>query len=187
MNRGVIALLTAAFVFATATSADARHRHHSRHHPVTDAHGNVVSHKTGARATVGAKYAAKFQAYIDAVEAAGARVLFMGGIRRGRCSSGHQHPCGMALDVCQKSRDRVDGRCRLPARHSLARIAASVGLFEGGQWCNGDYGHAQVQVSAPACGTTLMAKRHHHRHAQVREITYTPNQIVHTRFGLGDV
>jgi len=26
------------------------------------------------------------------------------------------------------------------------------GLFEGGRWCNSDYGHAQVGVTAAACG-----------------------------------
>jgi hypothetical protein len=35
---------------------------------------------------------------------------------------------------------------------ALGRIAASHGLFEGGRWCNSDYGHAQIDVTAPACG-----------------------------------
>src|SRR5262249_19550976 len=55
-----------------------------------DANGNkgiVISHKTGARARVGVAYAARFQAYIDDLENNhGARVLFMNGIRPGRCS-----------------------------------------------------------------------------------------------------
>ncbi len=54
-----------------------------------DANGNkgiVISHKTGARARVGVAYAARFQAYIDDLENNhGARVLFMNGIRPGRC------------------------------------------------------------------------------------------------------
>lgn len=161
----------ATFVLLTAAVTSGVAFAHHRRHQTFDANGNagvVVSHKTGAKARVGAAYAARFQAYIDSIEAAGARVLFMGGIRRGRCSSGHRHPCGMALDVCQKSRDRVDARCRLPDRRSLARIASSVGLFEGGQWCHGDYGHAQVGVSAAPCGETRFAsarrKIHHHRY-----------------------
>ena len=188
MNRGVIALLLAAFVFATPSSAHTRHGHHAHHraiHVHSDANGNVVSHKTGAHATVGVRYAAKFQAYIDRIEAAGARVLFMGGIRHGRCSSGHQHPCGMALDVCQLRRDRVDGRCGLPGRHALARIAASVGLFEGGQWCHGDYGHAQVEASAPACGTMMAARSH--RHHGSRQITSSPQPAAPDRFDIGNV
>ena len=122
--------------------------------------GNVVSHKTGATATVGGHYAAKFQAYVDDIEAAGGAVYFMGGNRRGHCSERHMHSCGRALDVCQLSRDRVDHRCHLPDRHVLAQIAERHGLFEGGQWCHGDYGHAQAGASAPACGTTIAASRH---------------------------
>jgi len=141
-------------------SARRHHRHRAGHR---DANGNVVSHKTSARATVGAAHAAKFQAYIDDLESRGARVIFMGGVRRGHCSSGSKHPCGMALDVCQLRRGVVDRRCNLPDRKEIASIAASHGLFEGGQWCSSDYGHAQVGVSAPACGTTMIARRHTHR------------------------
>lgn len=124
----------------------------------------VVSHKTGARATVGDEYAGRFQSYVDEIEARGGVVHFMGGVRRGRCSSAHRHPCGKALDVCQLRRGVVSARCHLPPRRELARIAARHGLFEGGQWCSSDYGHAQVGVSAPACGERMMAaRRHHHR------------------------
>jgi hypothetical protein len=45
----------------------------------------------------------------------------------------------------------VDPRCKLPGRAVLGQIAASHGLFEGGRWCNSDYGHVQVDVT-PACG-----------------------------------
>lgn len=115
--------------------------------------GVVVSRKTGARARVGVAYAARFQAYIDDLETKhGARVLFMGGIRPGRCSSSSEHPCGKALDVCQRRRGVVDSRCNLPGRVALGQIAASHGLFEGGRWCDSDYGHAQIGVTAAACG-----------------------------------
>jgi hypothetical protein len=95
--------------------------HHGRR---SDANGNaagfVISSKTGARARVGIRYAARFQAYIDDLENNhGARV--------------------------------VDSRCKLPGRAALAQIAASHGLFEGGRWCNSDYGHAQVSVTR-SCG-----------------------------------
>ena len=123
-----------------------------------DANGNkvpgmVVSSKTGARARVGVAYAARFQAYINDLENNyGARVLFMGGIRPGRCLPESQHPCGKALDVCQLAWGRVDPRCNLPDRVTLGRIAAAHGLFEGGRWCHSDYGHAQISVTAAACG-----------------------------------
>jgi len=151
-------------------NADASDAHRNRHGRVTaaaakdgprsaaiDANGNtaglVISHKTGARAHVGVAYAARFQAYIDDLENNyGARVLFMGGIRPGRCSPASQHPCGKALDVCQVSRGGVDPRCHLPGRITLGQIASAHGLFEGGRWCHSDYGHAQISVTAAACG-----------------------------------
>jgi hypothetical protein len=40
----------------------------------------------------------------------------------------------------------------LPDRGTLGRIVAAHGLFEGGRWCHSDYGHAQIDVTAPACG-----------------------------------
>ena len=126
-----------------------------------DANGNaalgvIVSSKTGARARVGVAYAARFQAYIDDLETNhGARVLFMGGIRPGHCSPASEHPCGKALDVCQLRRGVVDSRCNLPARRTLGEIAAAHGLFEGGRWCNSDYGHAQIGVTAAACGDKI--------------------------------
>jgi hypothetical protein len=115
--------------------------------------GIVVSSKTGARARVGTAYAARFQAYINDLEKNyGARVLFMGGIRPGRCLPQSQHPCGKALDVCQLGWGKVDPRCNLPDRVTLGRIAAAHGLFEGGRWCHSDYGHVQTSVTAAACG-----------------------------------
>ena len=122
--------------------------------------GVVRSSKTGATARVGVAHAAKFQAYIDDLEAGGASIRFMGGIRRGRCANSSMHPCGRALDICQLSRGRVDSRCHLPGRQAVAAIANRHGLFEGGQWCHSDYGHAQVGVTAEACGNTMSAKRH---------------------------
>ena len=174
MNRGVLALLLAAFVGITASPADAKHHHrHYRQHVRIDANGNTASgiirsKKTGATARVGVAYAARFQAYIDDLEAHGASARFMGGIRAGRCSNRHLHPCGMALDVCQYRRGVVDHRCHLPDRADIARIAQAHGLFEGGQWCSSDYGHAQVGVTAGACGTRLA--RVYHAHRKIKEV-----------------
>ena len=130
-----------------------------------DANGNaavgvVISIKTGAKARVGISYAARFQAYIDDLENNyGARVLFMSGIRPGHCSPASEHPCGKALDVCQRRRGAVDPKCNLPGHVALGRIAASHGLFEGGRWCNSDYGHAQVGVTAAACSDKIRIVR----------------------------
>jgi hypothetical protein len=46
----------------------------------------------------------------------------------------------------------VDPRCNLPARVALGRIASVQAFSKGGRWCNSDYGHAQVGVTAAACG-----------------------------------
>lgn len=127
--------------------------------PDANGNGTVRSHKTGATAQVGSAYASRFQGYIDDLETQGAIVYFMGGIRRGHCWSGGLHPCGKALDVCQLSRGRVDPKCHLPGRSAIAAIAARHDLFEGGQWCSSDYGHAQVGMTAEACGGTIMSAR----------------------------
>ncbi len=155
----MLSLAIALILTVSVTQADARKRHQ-----VTDANGNkstatVVSKKTGAKAEVSAQYAAQFQSYIDELEAGGASIKFMGGTRRGHCSSSSMHPCGKALDTCQLRRGVVDRSCNLPSRHAIAAVAARHGLFEGGQWCHSDYGHAQVGVSAEACGERTMAAK----------------------------
>lgn len=157
---GIIALACAVALFSmtTITIAEAQS-------------GIVTSHKTGAKARVGAHFAAMFQAYIDDLESNhGAIIRNMGGIRRGHCGSASLHPCGKALDVCQLSRGRVDSRCHLPDRQEIAKVAAAHGLFEGGRWCHSDYGHAQVGLTAADCGTTFAARGHmihHYRHTRL--------------------
>ena len=147
VRRALIATAAAVAVTTIVSPPVAAHQGHR-----SDANGNaagfVISSRTGARARVGIRYVARFQAYIDDLENNhGARVLFMGGIRPGGCSPSSEHPCGKALDVCQLRRGVVDSLCKLPGRAALAQIAASHGLFEGGRWCNSDYGHAQVGVT----------------------------------------
>lgn len=142
--------------------------------------GLVRSKKTGATARVAARYRDRFQAYVDDLEAHGAEVFYMGGIRKGRCSEGSQHPCGKALDVCQDWRGHVSAArdCHLPGPVEIAAIARRHGLYEGGVWCrNPDYGHAQVDRTGSECvargswghGTTRVysARRHHHHRLKV--------------------
>ena len=180
------ATITAALLAALAFTgtAHAKHHHYRRHQQtatVVDANGSGVirSHKTGAIAHVGASYTAQFQAYIDDLEANGAAIYFMGGIRPGRCWSGGLHPCGKALDVCQLARGTVahgqvwHGRhlpdCKLPDRIHIAAIAAQHGLVEGGRWINSDYGHAQVggysgMALNEMSSSVYSARRHHRTH-----------------------
>jgi hypothetical protein len=153
-----------------------------------DANGNgagglVISRKTGARAHVGVAYAARFQAYIDDIENNhGARVLFMGGVRPGRCSPASEHPCGKALDVCQLRRGVVDQRCNLPGRVALGRIAASHGLFEGGRWCDSDYGHAQIDVTAAACSERRVRIVQHQRRHPEETIGFQQNMALGAQY-----
>jgi hypothetical protein len=171
-----------------ATGAASGWRHHTRHPrrlarhatrralairaPVVDANGNVaaglvVSRKTGARAHVAPRMQPAAQALVDVLEARGASIRFMGGWRRGRCAPRHMHSCGLAIDLCQYGRGRVDPRCRLPGRLAEAAIAREVGLFSGGQWCNGDRGHFQQGVTASACGSNRVYSARRHRHSRL--------------------
>lgn len=172
----MLSLAVALTLTISVTQADAR----KRHQEAADANGNtatIVSHKTGATARVSASHAAKFQAYIDDLEAnSGSVIKFIGGTRRGRCSSSSMHPCGRAIDVCQLRRGVVDSSCNLPNRSAIAAIAARHGLFEGGQWCHSDYGHAQVGESAPACGERTLAARSHRQIKRDVRTARAPNQ-----------
>ena len=159
--------------------------------------GLVRSRKTGATARVSPRYAARFQAYVDDLEAHGAVIYYMGGYRRGRCSDGSQHPCGKALDVCQDSRGHVSGLrdCHLPGPARMAAIARAHDLYEGSVWCSTDYGHAQVTKTGSDCGArgwigdghrhylasmtgsirTASAERHH-RHSHRRRVRYAASR-----------
>lgn len=137
-----------------ARNASGAHRGIKTHPRASVGHsvGIVRSKKTGRTAKVAARYRDRFQNYIDDLEAHGATIWYMGGFRHGRCSEAHQHPCGAALDVCQDWRGHVSWHrdCHLPHPNEMAAIAARHGLFEGGLWCQGDYGHAQV-LKSRAC------------------------------------
>jgi len=65
----------------------------------------------------------------------------------------------MAIDLCQYRRGVVDRRCLLPPESQLAQIAAAHGLVEGGIWCHGDRGHAEIRTErqAEGCGHNLYA------------------------------
>lgn len=171
VQRLALALLISSAFIATLTVISPAHALDlsARKKIATDPNGNpvnVVRAATGATARVAAKYQAAFQGYIRDLEAAGATIKFMGGIRGGHCSSGSKHPCGMAMDICQYARGVVDRRCNLPSRPIIAQIAARHGLFEGGQWCNHDYGHVEAGGSS-SCHSHRYASRKKHRRTRV--------------------
>jgi hypothetical protein len=132
--------------------------------------GNLHS-KAGATATVSSRYADQFQHLIDDLEASGARITFMGGIRPGRCAQDSKHPCGMALDVCQYRRGIVEAKCRLPSPSAVSAIASRHGLFSGGDWCSSDYGHFEAGGSVACHGSwarsrgTIHEAHSKHRHS----------------------
>ncbi len=146
----------------TARHAEAHRRHvhayrarktHQRP-SLADSAFAAVRSRAGAVAYVLRAQVARFQGYVRALEARGATIFYMGGIRRGRCSPAHQHPCGEALDVCQDARGKVSGLkdCHLPPPPEMAEIAEAHGLQEGSTWCRRpDYGHAQVIRTGSRC------------------------------------
>ena len=179
MTRKAMAPIATFLLVAFANPSEAKrpphyhnHHHHNHYRPI-DGNGNpakgvVRSGKTGATARVSPSYAPAFQGYVNELETQGASIRFMGGYRHGRCASYSLHPCGKALDICQVSRGRVDARCHLPGRQAIAAIAERHGLFEGGRWCQSDYGHVQVGATAAACGPNSYASaRRHHRSSRL--------------------
>lgn len=116
----------------------------------------IKSKATGAHTRVAAKYADRFQAYIDALEADGAKIYYLGGERPGEACNPprHKHGCGWALDVCQDWRDGVNHArdCNLPTRARMIQLARDAHLLEGGSWCNPDRGHVEVITPGSATG-----------------------------------
>jgi hypothetical protein len=169
MKKVLMAATAIVAIALLPATAEARSKHkHYRHHRASDANGNqafepgkVTSRKTGAYTHVSAKFQPQAQAYIDDLEQNhGATIYYLGGYRRGRCSIGHQHPCGTALDVCQDRRAHVSGAkdCHLPPPATIVRVASAHGLYEGARWCDSDYGHVQLRPSGGHCTPTGWAR-----------------------------
>jgi len=104
------------------------------------AQGAEIKSSSGARASVSAQYAGKFQALITWLDNHGYKIRFMGGYRPGKCWSGGMHPCGKAIDINQTGRGRIVAS--FPA--GVDEYARTLGLVPGSGWCNQDRGHFQV-------------------------------------------
>lgn len=113
---------------------------------------SVESRAGGKASGLTSTMAAKAECLIRGLEAHGAVLKFMGGYRPGHCAQDHKHSCGMAIDICQWSRNSVDSRCHLPGKAVEDEVAARCGLFAGAQWCNADRGHFEDGGSV-ACGS----------------------------------
>lgn len=120
--RGIITLLFVALISNTVSAAE------------------TIRSRSGATARVSAAAAPKFQALVDWLDARGYVIRFMGGIRPGRCSSRHMHPCGTALDINQTARGRITRSFPV----GVDDEARSLGLVHGAWWSNQDRGHFQV-------------------------------------------
>lgn len=100
----------------------------------------TIRSKSGVTAQVAAAALGPLQCVVDALEAAGYPVRFLGGWRARGSVRGSLHPMGMALDINQVARNRTVPR--MPA--SEIAIARACGAVSGAQWAHGDSGHFQV-------------------------------------------
>jgi hypothetical protein len=89
-----------------------------------------------------------FQAYIGDLEANMAAYVYG---RIGRALLTFQRAPAEGSDVSGPAR-RGRPAMQSADRVTHGQVAAAHGLFEGGRWCNSDYGHAQVDVTAAGCG-----------------------------------
>lgn len=148
-----------------------KHRQPDRGESASAGRATIRSGKTGETATVAAEYAGRFQSFLDDLEAHGATIYYMGGIRSGHCSIGSQHPCGWAVDFCQDYYGHVSGArdCRLPEPAEFHKIVVAHGLHDGSVWCRSDYGHVQAKDS----GGCNIAPHGSWGHGRVRLATMT--------------
>jgi hypothetical protein len=109
----------------------------------------------GVSVRVAASAATKFAGFCAEMSASGYHALSKGtnGYRPwGTCSGCDMHPKGLAIDYSQAARDKTYVRMD---RRTVSVIAKRHGLVSGGDWCNGDLGHFEVNVgrNAAPCST----------------------------------
>jgi hypothetical protein len=108
---------------------------------------SAVRAQSGAVACVASHAAAKFQAFVTALEATGYRIDFMGGWRRhGSCRGCNMHPRGLAIDINQTGRNRVTRR--FPT--GVTALAEQNGLLHGAVWQHADAGHFELLTTSNA-------------------------------------
>lgn len=120
---------------------------------IAPAHAGNLRSKSGAVATVSHSAVAAFQCLVNALEAQGYPIKFMGGWRARGSVRGSLHPAGLALDINQHSRNVT--RPRMPPNE--VALANACGLISGAQWRRGDSGHFQLG------GWSGHVRKHRHR------------------------
>ena len=147
----------------------AHYRHRSIYHKEEATHSKsaasvgsgVVKAASGAVAYVAAHATGAFQCAVNALEAVGYPVKFMGGYARGGHVRHSLHYRGLALDINQLSRNVTSPR--MPSNEIA--IANGCGLISGAQWANGDSGHFQLGGWAGYGNGKHYASRHHRHYA----------------------
>lgn len=158
-----------------------RHRaQHEAHHrsnvesTISSIGNGIVRAASGATAHVASSATAAFQCVINALEAQGYPVKFMGGYANGGHIRHSLHYSGLALDVNQLAR----GVTRPSMPSNEISLANSCGLVSGAQWANNDSGHFQLGGYA-GNGRTHYASRRHYRHYASRRHHNTRYAYMH--------
>jgi hypothetical protein len=134
---------------------------------------SMVRAHSGATACVASRAVAAFQSFVNALEATGYRIDFMGGWRaHGSCRACNMHPRGLAIDINQTGRNRVTRR--LPA--GVTALAAQYGLLHGAVWDHADAGHFELLSESPtryayASADGIVSRKGRHRTAALAPAT----------------
>lgn len=128
------------------------------------AEGATVRSRSGATAQVAPGARSAFQCLVDKYDAAGVRIVFMGGYGK-RPFNYSLHPKGLALDINQYSRNVT--RPATPA--AATAWARSCGLIHGANWGHADTGHFQLGGWAGRRSVTRVARA---RPAKGRQMRY---------------
>jgi len=131
----------------------------------SQAHAGLVQCRTTSGHTflVAAAARDKLCGFVQALEATGHSIAHIHGWRAHGSVPGSLHPIGMAIDICQSRRNRVD--CGYDPRRFTA-LAHRFGLMSGCEFRRPDCGHFQIAGVHRDHGARHRYARahHHHRH-----------------------
>lgn len=141
--RKTLTVISTVVALTAPAQAHTHHRHHYRHHPThLDPNGNsayaLIHTATGKTARVIASARDKFQGFINALEAEGAKIRDVGCLSSGHMP-GSKHHWGGACDFDQRARNRTAGYM-----YHVTALAHRFGLTDGCEWHYRDCGHIEV-------------------------------------------